>query len=504
MVNLLKLFALFTVVAPSAPSVHKSISELPNANQEPRLITMSIYEDAKTQMAFNWNTSWKTDSILQVIEKATGDFSSSSLLEFNGTTTKSKVSGDGFIHQAVAKDLKENTTYLYRVGDKDANVWSDVGEFTTADDSHGVKFIHLSDPQGYEELHYNNYNELLNIAMENSKPDFFALTGDIVNDSYADSTPKLQQWEWAITRQKEVMQNVPFMTTPGNHEAADNDYNSRFNLPVPKDGYSASGSYYSFDYQGSHFISLNTNDTVKTVGFERGLSETQMKWLEQDLKDASASDFIIVMMHKGIYDAGGHCSNLDSEDGDIELIRNQLSPLFTKYNVDLVLQGHDHLYSRSYPLTGKIDNELVTTPDKEANKLELQLGEDIVKVYENPNGTIYLNSGTASGSKYYQTVDYDKEKIPLEATDSSNNRMYTEITIQENVLYAKVYKVINGKPVLYDTFGISKEINNNNSTKPEEKGSPILPIILISSGLVLVAIGAFICFKKNKEKGDVN
>ena len=516
-----KLLTLFTLISP-AVTPKRAITELPNANQEPRMITMSFHKDTKTQMAFNWNTTWKTDTDLQVIEKSVNDFSSSSVLEFKGTSSKSVISNDGFIHQAVATELTPGTTYLYRVGDKETGSWSDVGEFTTAGNQRGSTFVHISDPQGYEEVHYTNYNELLRAAVETSNPDFFMLSGDIVNDSYVDATPKLQQWEWALTDQKEIMQNIPFMAASGNHDEAPNDFNSRFNFPTPENGLNEGGSYYSFNYQGSLFITLNTNDTIDAE-VARGLSDAQMTWLENELKNANDVDFIIVMMHKGIYDAGGHCSNMEGEDYDIIEIRKQLSPLFTKYNVDLVLQGHDHLYSRSYPIQGSMDKELVSIKDPNASKKEVVHQGVTTQVYESPNGTIYLNSGTASGSKYYAVVDYDKEALPLEVTDSASNRMFTKITIEDKALYAKTYKLIDGETVLFDSFGIDKSVekedntptitpggstnDNNTSDNKHDDGSNTLLIICIVVGGVFLPIGSALVLinkkKKNKnKKGD--
>ena len=229
MFGLSKLLIISSLLAPSTINIRRSIDELPNINQSPRMITMSIYEDAKTQMAFNWNTTWETNSNIQLTVDEKMNFDNDDILEFEGIVEKSLVTNDGYIHRVVAKNLKENTTYYYRVGDKESNSWSDVGSFTTANSSNNTKFIHISDPQGYEEIHYKNYNELLNVATKTVDPDFFCLTGDIVNNSYIDATPQLEQWEWALTDQKEFMQNYPFMTTAGNHEEAAYDYNSRFN-----------------------------------------------------------------------------------------------------------------------------------------------------------------------------------------------------------------------------------------------------------------------------------
>lgn len=503
MINLNKLLIISSLLAPNSITIHRSIDELPNINQTPRMITMSIYEDAKTQMAFNWNTTWETNTTIQLTINDDLNFDNNDILEFDGTVEKSLVANDGYVHQVVAKNLKENTKYYYRVGDKESNSWSDIGSFTTANSTNKTKFIHISDPQGYEEIHYKNYNELLKVATETVDPDFFCLTGDIVNNSYEDAIPQLEQWEWALTDQKEFMQNYPFMTTAGNHEAASYDYNSRFNHPISSD--QNNGSYYSFNYQGSHFISLNTNDSNSTSKNARGLSEDQINWLINDLKEAKGN-FIIVMMHKGIYDAGGHCSNQEGADFDIELIRKQLSPIFTEYNVDLVLQGHDHLYSRSYPLNGSIENEeLITSVNEDLVKNTVTKNNTNYEIYDNPDGTIYLNSGTASGSKYYSVIDYKKDKIPLEKTDSPSHRMFTEIIIEDNTLYANVYKLINGEAVLFDTFGIQKS-NTNNHQIAKKRNINIPLIIGVSVGSVLLIGGVIfiILKKKNGKEEEVN
>lgn len=501
MISISKLLIITSLLAPHSIQIKNAIEELPNINQTPQMITMSLYNDDKKEMAFNWNTNWNTDTIIQLNESEEELLNDEFTLEFEGTVEKSKIANDGFIHRVVAKDLKADTVYYYRVGDKEANAWSNVASFKTAKDKVGAKFVHISDPQGYEEVHYQNYNELLNLASNTANPDFFCLTGDIVNDSYLDSIPKLEQWNWALTDQSEFMMKYPFMTTAGNHEAAINDYNSRFNHPVSENNYQDSGSYYSFTYQGIHFISLNTNDSISDSMNARGLSNAQVNWLENDLKNNN-STFTIVMMHKGIYDAGGHCSNKEGADYDIPLIRKQLSPIFTNYGVDLVLQGHDHLFSRSYPLNGEIKDDKLVTTYQETSKEEIVFENENYNVYTNPNGTIYLNSGTASGSKYYAAVDYNAEEIPLEKVDSPSHRMFTEFTIENNTLYAKTYKIINNEAVVFDTFGIKKTNVNNNSiiNDGDKYNNTSLIIILSVVGALAVGggIAAFIIIKRKR------
>ena len=483
---------LITVFIVNIPSANAAIVLLPNQNQAPKMITMSLYEDSST-MAFNYNTAWETDTVLQVVEKGQ-EFSEANIIEFNGTTTKSQVLNDGFIHKVVATGLKENTTYEYRLGDKSLNNWSDVGSFTTANNSNSLRFIHVSDPQGYEEIHYENYNELLTRAIEQSNPNFIALTGDVVNSSYADAVPNLQQWHWALTDQKQILQNVPVMACAGNHDAASNDFSSRFNNKVAQNSDTQTGTYYSFNYNNVHFVVLNTNDSSNVSGQLKGLSNTQITWLINDLSENN-SLFTIVMMHKGIYDSGGHSSNMEGEDGDIALIREQLTPIFAQYNVDLVLQGHDHLYSRSYPITSDDSNGFKVIADKNSEKVTAEYNGLSYDMYQKPNGVIYLNSGTASGSKYYAPVSYNEELIPIETTDGSSDRMYTEIVIEEGNLYATVYKLNNKKLSVFDTFGISKTTTsgvNANVNNPQTDntiyiiGGVLLATLLV--GIVLIVI----------------
>ena len=495
------------------PTTKAAIVLLPNQNQAPKMITMSLYGDSST-MAFNYNTAWETDTILQVVKQGQ-DFTDDNITEFVGSTTKSQVLNDGFIHKVVATGLAEDTAYNYRLGDKELDNWSDVGTFTTRDNSNSLRFIHISDPQGYEEIHYDNYNELLTRAVSNSNPNFIALTGDVVNASYVDAVPNLEQWHWALTDQKEILQNIPVMATSGNHDAAHNDFNSRFNFNAAENSETLTGVYYSFDYNNTHFVVLNTNDSNSENGQLRGLSDAQINWLINDLS-TNDSNFTIVMMHKGIYDSGGHCSNMEGADGDIALIRKQLTPIFTQYKVDLVLQGHDHLYSRSYPIISTDAAEFSVTADKENQKVPTVYNNLDFNMYQNPIGAIYLNSGTASGSKYYAPVAYDENLIPIEVTDGSSDRMYTEIVIEGDNLYATVYKLNNKKLTVFDTFGISKTSNANIPNNPDNPNNPSVDnnspaetqdytlLIVLSIVLVVAILTVVILVVLKKKRGGNN
>lgn len=490
---------LLCVLSPFEAMTSPDIGELPNENQVPRLVTMNFYHDAKSEMAFRWNTTYKTDSDLEMVLASDGNFEGEHVLSFQGTCEKSPVTNDGFIHSVVATNLEAKETYLYRVGDKELNAWSRIGRCQLETEDAVTNFVHISDPQMYEEVDAKGYHETLQV-IDQQNPQFICLTGDIVNNSWEGYTPVLEQWEWAITDQ-EVMGNYPIMPVAGNHEASSYDFTSRYHLPYADGQDLSKGGYYSFDYHDMHFIALNTNDSSADPQNLKGLSTNQIEWLKKDLKASKDAKWKVVMMHKGIFDAGGHCSNMEGADGDIAYIREQVAPIFSDYQVDLVLQGHDHLYSRSYPIQGSEKNGAFYPLTQDETKVEIEKDGIHYSVYQNPSGPIYVNTGSASGSKYYGVVNYDKEMIPLEIAYSATAKMFTSYHIDQDGLYANVYEIINGEAVLHDTFGIQKTAGNTNKDFP--------PNLFITIGIVIgavlgIGLITLLFFLYRKKKGAIH
>jgi hypothetical protein len=64
--------------------------------------------------------------------------------------------------------------------------------------------------------------------------------------------------------------------------------------------------------------------------------------------------------------------------------RELYHPLFDKYKVDLALQGHLHVYERTYPIT--FNNEDDDEP--------LVQGNNLSNIFMNPKGTIFVAVGT--------------------------------------------------------------------------------------------------------------
>ena len=449
-----------------------------------RLQSMTFYGDTKTQMGFCWTTTNATSTDLQVLEKSIYDNSTgfddpvveNSIKYFTGTIEGSPIAGDGFIHRAAAKRLTPDTEYVYRFGDEQLNRWCEVGSFkTSANNNRNFSFLHISDPQGDNELHYESYHQLLTDMQVKCEPEWIALTGDITDDSHFGGTIDLHEWELALTEQWSVFKDYPVAAVSGNHDGALHAFHSRFNYDIPSGSGTSTGDYYSFDYQGVHFTCINSNDTPNPKDPNTtGISETQLNWIKDDLAAHENDKFLIVMMHKGLFDSGGHSCNDDRSDYDIEQMRRQLCPLFTQYGVDLVLEGHDHLYSLSYPMVADeyVGQENYYRVDSGYKYSYRNYGteEDYQNVYtfSNLKGTFYFNTGTASGQKYYAPIIGGALEDYIFDTSNPNQKMFTMVEVLDDVIILKTYTCTSTKTELYNIYAIAKDTEGTPAQEQSE------------------------------------
>lgn len=131
-----------------------------------------------------------------------------------------------------------------------------------------------------------------------------------------------------FTPEKDVMSRACMFLAIGNHDGTGGNYLNYFYAPKSATG---TGRYYSFDYANAHFACLD-NYSAYTAG------SPQYTWLEADLAANQTRDWTFVFFHQPPYSSGSHGSDL--------AVRSTLVPLFEKYGVDVVFNGHDHDYER--------------------------------------------------------------------------------------------------------------------------------------------------------------
>ncbi len=340
-------------------------------------------------------------------------------------------------HFVTIEGLQPDTTYYYRIGDAEMNFWSEVAAITTADNSDSFTFFHVSDSQGGSEKHYDKWANLVDTAFTMYPNAAFLMhTGD-----HVDHGDNFKQWKWLFNSASANLMSSVLMPTAGNHENhGEYSLDDNFILSNVPEQDTMTGVYYSFDYNNAHFIVLNSNDDE-----DNGFSAKQIEWLKADAA-ASDAEWKFVMLHKAPYSNGSHY-----DDGDVIEIRKQLSTLMPELDIDMVLQGHDHVYLRTDAMNS---NEVV-----EVYEMSVDNNGKTYTAKVNPDGTIYAING-CSGVKYYQTknpADTDKLFPRAEKIVDANYPVFAAIRIEGSSLYFDSYGIIEGEAECIDSFAIVKD-----------------------------------------------
>ena len=156
------------------------------------------------------------------------------------------------------------------------------------------------------------------------KYDFVMLVGD---NLYGSERPQDFQRKFEVPYKPLLDAGVKFYASLGNHDAREQRYYKPFNM------------------EGQLYYTFNPKPDIRFFALESTYPvPEQIQWLEKELK-ASTSDWKIAFFHHPLYSSG------DRHGSDIRL-RDVLEPLFLKYNVSVVLTGHDHFYERVKPQKG--------------------------------------------------------------------------------------------------------------------------------------------------------
>jgi Calcineurin-like phosphoesterase/Purple acid Phosphatase, N-terminal domain/TAT (twin-arginine translocation) pathway signal sequence len=270
---------------------------------------------------------------------------------------------------ALLTGLTPDTTYHYSVSN-DGNTWGPDTTFTTG--KTGVvdfRFAATGDENSFSQTSIPIMGSIASF-----KPDFTIVSGDL---SYAAddgtysgtgpvSTYTPASWDTYFAALGPVGQSIPWMVGPGNHDVEpflDNGF-AGLETRFPHFGSTAanagSGSkvVQSFTYGNVGFVGLDDSDVsvLDTVnnGYTKG---AQTSWFENQLKKfrapGSGIDFIVVFFHHCPYCSGGP----GSDGGD----RTVWQPLFDQYTVDVVINGHNHLYERINPINGTTVKENIAS-----------------------------------------------------------------------------------------------------------------------------------------------
>ena len=287
--------------------------------------------------------------------------------------------------------LDENTTYTYKVGS--AGQWSSAYTFHTQKFTGDFDFLFFGDPQigssGDTTEDGVGWADTLNVALAaNPKAELLVSGGDQVESANTES-----QWNAFLGSDK--LREYPWAATIGNHDVGGKAYEQHFWTPNTDrsaayyrgSSTTESGGDYFYLYKGVLFIDLNSNAYANTADAAHVAYVTNVVKQYGDL-----AKYTVLVYHHSIYSPADHANDADNAKRRVDF-----TTAFSDLGVDLVLQGHDHSYSRSYV----IKNGKKANPDEQPAAPQVEQG---------PGGVIYVTANSASGSKYYDLTDPDPSK----------------------------------------------------------------------------------------------
>jgi hypothetical protein len=269
------------------------------------------------------------------------------------TETTINGQGDEWLHEAYLCGLEPATTYYYRVGGGPAGkeVWSDVYTFTTTtkDPAAEVKIGFAGDARGQDNQAWRLIQKRYMAAGVNLQ----VFTGDTIVFA-----PDQGEWEqWLDLAWKDAdgsllsLGQILTLNAHGNHENHTSLFFGNVVLPQEPASYPKYGElFYSVDVGPVHLMVFDEY-AVGSPSTDPDFAAVLEKWLNDDLAAAAKNranvPWIVASHHHGEFSSASH-----GTDADVLRIREFLVPLWDKYHVDLVIDGHDHNYERSKPLTG--------------------------------------------------------------------------------------------------------------------------------------------------------
>jgi hypothetical protein len=449
-----------------------------------------------TELNFAWYTPKQTNddhsnaNVPKLIIGEGHNMKNAKVYEAEQTAVKDERDNNGETYNSnkvTATGLKENKTYYYSY--ENGNGYTKPAKYTTKS-TNNFSFAFVGDPQigssnelkgkdtkEFYDAQSNavksdafNWSSTLNAALEKTDDQlsFVVSAGDQIQTTkkkLPNKDASKSEIEYTGYLSPEALKSLPVATTVGNHDADNANYTYHFNRTNASELGSnkvVGGDYY-FKYGNALFIMLNTQDT--------NVAEHK-QFIEQTVAANKDCKWRIVTLHQDIYGSAEH-----SNEPEITNLRYQLTPIFEQNDIDAVLTGHDHAYSRSKMLLGgtkandytdekdqKYLTYLKSIMDEKAIETVKKQGSSVI----NPEGVLYMTAGSSSGSKYYDLVPRQQTYIAHRWQEDVPT--YSVVDVTENSLTINTYRTDNDEKI-DETFSITKSKGDTTSLNAEIKAS---------------------------------
>lgn len=386
--------------------------------------------------------------------------------------------------------LKAGTKYAYQVSDGSGN-WTTLYQISTLK-TDSVAFAAFGDPQigafdnasggskstvGHSTVadDESGWNKMLNLVSSENKFDFLFSLGDQVNDynTLSNGTNDGQWYQYNYFFSPSG--NTTFQTTPlaafmGNHDHQMGKYygyhyNQSNKSTLGSTQFSNDGDYW-FTAGGVLFLVLNANNY--------GTAEHD-QFIADAIKQNPNAKWKVASWHQSAYSEANHGTANDATD-PVLTIRNTWTKMMDKYGIDVVLQGHDHYYTRTAQMlngspvdatTGKTITDTTwlnanataatgaTIGSTNANST--YASKDYPSTVTNPKGTVYFTLDSGSGSKYYNwnsKADHSFSVVGWQGYLPT----YSDVSFTNNKFTINTYVLDTGysNPKLLDSYTINK------------------------------------------------
>ncbi|MEI7981514.1 MAG: metallophosphoesterase [Bacteroidota bacterium] len=215
-----------------------------------------------------------------------------------------------------------NSTIYYQLFDSGSGSWDSQLTYITAPPVESTNFSFLA--LGDSRTNMGTWNQISTLC--NSKhADFTIFTGDLVASGASNSN-----WDNWFNNATQYLRNNLSYYCIGNHDASDTvKFENNFTLPMV----SNTKLHYFFSYGNAVFICMNTEN----------ISTSEYNWMVNVLQENQSKTWKVVFFHRPFFTTGRHA-------GEMNAYLSTWWAAFDTYGVDLVLNGHDHMYERSKPI----------------------------------------------------------------------------------------------------------------------------------------------------------
>ncbi|HLZ85265.1 MAG TPA: metallophosphoesterase family protein [Caulobacteraceae bacterium] len=341
--------------------------------------------DAASQMVVSWHTLQPVRGARVMVGRLDGKLEQTVAAEA-ASYTDAKSGQVVYAYHAKIAGLRSDTAYLYAAAHDGAE--PEFGTFRTAPRGRApLTFTSFGDqgtptvgrlfapPAGVTLANPPWVNDNLGspaagdttLGVERLQPLFHLFNGDLCYANLAHD--RVRTWWDFWDNNSRSARKRPWMPSPGNHESELGNgpigyqaYQTFFSVPEATGQTEVTrGLWYAFTAGSVRVVSIANDDvTYQDAGdsYVRGYSGgAQKAWLEKELAAARGDrdiDWLVVCMHQVAI------STADQTNGADLGIREEWSPLFDRYGVDLVVCGHEHHYERSHPIRGRESNATLT------------------------------------------------------------------------------------------------------------------------------------------------